>query len=93
MPSSRSRPFYKVIIIGSSNVGKTALLERFVNHTFTKQFKATIGADFLVKEIEMEDESRVTLQLWDTAGTERFAATSPSFETLKSLNGRVVSIS
>ena len=37
------RPFYKVIIIGDKFVGKTALLERFVNKVFSAQYKATIG--------------------------------------------------
>ena len=41
--STKVRPFYKVIIIGDKFVGKTALLERFVNKVFSAQYKATIG--------------------------------------------------
>jgi len=52
-------------------VGKTAILDRFVNKRFTGNFKSTIGADFLTQELEV-DKRLVTLQIWDTAGQERF---------------------
>jgi len=61
----------KVVLLGESGVGKTALLDRFVNKKFTATYKSTIGADFLTQEIEI-DEKLVTLQIWDTAGQERF---------------------
>lgn len=44
-------------------VGKTSLMNRFVNQKFTYQYKATIGADFLTKEIIVDDKV-VTLQVW-----------------------------
>jgi Ras of Complex, Roc, domain of DAPkinase len=71
------RSLLKVILLGDSGVGKTSLLERFVNARFSALYKATIGADFLTKDIELRDASgahgntlrkRATLQLWDTAG-------------------------
>eukprot|EP01125_Pyxidicula_operculata_P016286 TRINITY_DN5580_c0_g1_i1.p1 TRINITY_DN5580_c0_g1~~TRINITY_DN5580_c0_g1_i1.p1 ORF type:complete len:208 (-),score=38.87 TRINITY_DN5580_c0_g1_i1:281-904(-) len=63
----------KVVILGESGVGKTALLDRFVNKWFTGSYKSTIGADFLTQELEINGKL-VTLQIWDTAGTERFGA-------------------
>eukprot|EP01127_Copromyxa_protea_P018591 TRINITY_DN587_c0_g1_i2.p1 TRINITY_DN587_c0_g1~~TRINITY_DN587_c0_g1_i2.p1 ORF type:complete len:177 (+),score=16.67 TRINITY_DN587_c0_g1_i2:28-558(+) len=63
----------KLIILGDSGVGKTALLERFVNKRFSAHFKSTIGADFLMQEIS-EDDKVTTLQIWDTAGAERFSS-------------------
>jgi len=62
---------YKVVLLGESGVGKTALLDRFVNRRFTNHYKSTIGADFLTQELEIENKL-VTLQIWDTAGCERF---------------------
>jgi len=59
-------------------VGKTSLMDRFVNKKFSAQYKATIGADFLTKEVEV-DEKLVTLQIWDTAGQERFQSLGNSF--------------
>ena len=47
--------------------GKTSLLLRYVNGTFTGSYKATIGADFDCKQVSV-DGVAVTLQLWDTAG-------------------------
>lgn len=46
-------------------------MEKFVNHKFVSNYKATIGADFLTKELMMGSK-QVTLQIWDTAGQERY---------------------
>jgi hypothetical protein len=48
-----------------ARVGKTSLLERFVNNRFSKQYKATIGADFSTKEMIIND-AIVSAQFWDT---------------------------
>eukprot|EP01083_Nonionella_stella_P085662 237603_1 len=68
----------KVIILGESGVGKTALLNHYVNNQFIETHKATIGADFMTKEIEIDDKL-ITLQMWDTAGQERFKSLGNSF--------------
>jgi Ras-related protein Rab-7A len=67
-----------VIILGDSGVGKTSLMNKFVNDKFSKQYKATIGADFLTKEILIDDKL-VTMQIWDTAGQERFQSLGVAF--------------
>ncbi|PKU75697.1 Ras-related protein Rab7 [Dendrobium catenatum] len=51
---------------------------RYVHKKFTQQYKATIGADFVTKEIQI-DERLVTLQIWDTAGQERFQSLGVAF--------------
>ena len=60
------------------SVGKTSLMNQFVHKRFSNQYKATIGADFLTKEIMIEDKL-VTLQIWDTAGQERFQSLGVAF--------------
>ena len=60
--SIRKKILLKVIILGDSAVGKTSLMNQFVNKKFTAQYKATIGADFLTKEV-MIDDKIVTLQI------------------------------
>jgi Ras-related protein Rab-7A len=68
----------KVIILGDSGVGKTSLMNQYVHRRFSNQYKATIGADFLTKEV-MIDDRMVTLQIWDTAGQERFQSLGVAF--------------
>ncbi|GAB2233448.1 hypothetical protein Droror1_Dr00002671 [Drosera rotundifolia] len=76
--ASRRRMLLKVIILGDSGVGKTSLMNQFVNRKFTNQYKATIGADFLTKEVQIDDRL-FTLQIWDTAGQERFQSLGVAF--------------
>ncbi|KAI5622078.1 hypothetical protein C0J50_18462, partial [Silurus asotus] len=59
-------------------VGKTSLMNQYVNNKFSNQYKATIGADFLTKEV-MVDDRLVTMQIWDTAGQERFQSLGVAF--------------
>jgi len=74
----RKKILLKVIILGDSGVGKTSLMNQYVNKKFSKQYKATIGADFLTKEV-MIDDKLVTMQIWDTAGQERFQSLGVAF--------------
>jgi len=76
--SSRKKVLLKVIILGDSGVGKTSLMNQYVNRKFSNQYKATIGADFLTKEV-MVDDRLVTMQIWDTAGQERFQSLGVAF--------------
>ncbi|KAM7006710.1 ras-related protein rab7 [Tautogolabrus adspersus] len=64
-------PVVKIILIGSSGVGKSSFMNSYVNHRFTNAYRATIGTDFSSKTVNIDGDS-VILQIWDTAGTERF---------------------
>lgn len=74
----KKKTLLKVIILGDSGVGKTSLMQQFVNGKFSHQYKATIGADFLTKELNIDDKT-VTMQIWDTAGQERFQSLGVAF--------------
>jgi len=74
----RKKVLLKVIILGDSGVGKTSLMNQYVNKKFNTQYKATIGADFLTKEVTVDDRL-VTMQIWDTAGQERFQSLGVAF--------------
>lgn len=76
--STRKKNILKVIILGDSGVGKTSLMHRYVNNKYSQQYKATIGADFLTKEVNVDDKV-ATMQVWDTAGQERFQSLGVAF--------------
>ncbi|TFG17708.1 MAG: GTP-binding protein [Promethearchaeota archaeon] len=61
----------KILTAGEGGVGKTTLLHRFVEGRFSAETKMTIGVEFFLKELEL-DEKHCTLQLWDFGGQERF---------------------
>ena len=62
---NRKKILLKMILIGDSGVGKTSLMKQFVNKEFSGEYKSTIGADFISKELTI-DNNVVTLQIWDT---------------------------
>jgi len=68
----------KILIIGESGVGKSSLMLRFVDDTFDPEQSATIGVDFRVTTINI-DNQLVKLAIWDTAGQERFRTLTPSY--------------
>ncbi|KFG46412.1 GTPase RAB7, partial [Toxoplasma gondii GAB2-2007-GAL-DOM2] len=74
----KKKALLKVIILGDSGVGKTSLMNQYVNKKFSNQYKATIGADFLTKDVVIDDKE-VTVQIWDTAGQERFQSLGVAF--------------
>lgn len=61
----------KLIVIGDSGVGKTNIIIKFTEEYFKDNYVATIGVDFKVKTIQVDDK-KIRLQIWDTAGQERY---------------------
>jgi len=77
---------YKLCIFGDGGVGKTTFTHRFLNRVFDEDLKMTVGADFSVKDVKVDDLV-VNLQIWDFAGEERFKVLFPSF--VKSAQGGI----
>jgi Ras-related protein Rab-7L1 len=66
--SMMSEKLFKVIIIGDPTVGKTSFVQRYVQDSFKRDYKGTVGVDFALKIIKWSENQTVKLQLWDIAG-------------------------
>ena len=69
---------FKLILIGNSGVGKSCILQRYIRHSFEESYKCTIGVDFLMKSVIINGIT-VKLQLWDTAGQEKYKSMVSSY--------------
>ena len=69
---------FKILLIGDSGVGKSSLLMRFADDTFSESYISTIGVDFKIRTIDC-DKKVIKLQIWDTAGQERFRTITSSY--------------
>ncbi|MBY9014179.1 MAG: GTP-binding protein [Candidatus Lokiarchaeota archaeon] len=69
---------FKMCIFGDSHVGKSTLINRYITAKFDHDLKSTLGAAILMKFIETET-TRITLQIWDFGGENRFTSLLPSY--------------
>jgi small GTP-binding protein len=69
---------FKVVIVGSSGVGKTAMIQRLTDDVFVDDPQSTVGVEFKSYVVPVENRN-VKLQIWDTAGQERFKSVSRSY--------------
>ena len=68
----------KIIIVGDSSVGKTNIINRYVNGEFSRDYMITIGMDFLTCNLEL-DNKIFKLNLWDTAGSDQFRSVTKGY--------------
>lgn len=69
----------KIVLIGHFGVGKTSLIRRFVENTFTEDYKVTIGVHISKKTIEIPENESVSLIIWDLEGQDDIKKTRPSY--------------
>ena len=79
---------YKVLLLGDSSVGKTCFLLRYCDKSFQDVHLSTIGLDYRLKTITLKNNRTVKLQIWDTAGQDRFRAITKNY--YKSANGVIL---
>lgn len=78
---------FKLIVIGDTNTGKSCVLSRFTDDAFSNNFISTIGVDFKVKTINI-DNKLIKIQCWDTAGQCRFRTITNSY--YRGANGVII---
>ena len=86
MPKKES--LYKILILGDSSVGKTCFLMRYADNIFQETHMSTIGIDYKLKNIYLKDDKLVKLQIWDTAGQDRFHSITKTY--YKGANGIIL---
>ena len=71
----------KIIVVGDISVGKTSVIKRYITNTFSEEHKSTISCEFKKKTLEIDADTCANLQIWDTAGEEKFMAVTKQFYT------------
>ena len=79
---------YKVLLLGDSTVGKTCFLLRYCDKAFEDAHLTTVGLDYRLKNMVLKNEKNVKLQIWDTAGQDRFRAITKNY--YKGANGIIL---
>lgn len=87
MDSTKFDYIFKILIIGDCGVGKTALISRFHDRSYTDFYSSTIGIDYRVKTIQVYNQI-IKIQIWDTSGNERFQVITSLY--YKSADGFIV---
>ena len=70
---------FKIIFIGESSVGKTSIINRFLKNFFVENYECTISTELKTKILELDKNNQAELEIWDTAGEERFSKITKQF--------------
>ena len=70
---------FKVIVLGDIAVGKTSVIGRYITNTFSEVHKSSISCEFKKKKIEVDADTEVNLQIWDTVGEEKFLSVTKQY--------------
>ena len=79
---------YKILLLGDWSVGKTCFLMRYTDNTFTDIHLSTIGIDYKLKNVTLENGETIKVQIWDTAGQDRYKSITKSY--IKGANGIIL---
>ena len=69
----------KIVLLGETGVGKTSIITRYIANSFSQVVMTSTGSSFFSKKIEINENKRVKLQIWDTAGQEKYRSLAKIF--------------
>ena len=69
---------FKMILIGDSGVGKSNILSRYINNSFSETTRSTVGVELSAK-VEEINNTKIKIQIWDTAGQERYKSITKTY--------------
>ena len=70
---------YKILLLGDTTVGKTCFLIKYTDNVFQEAYMSTIGLDYRLKTMILKNGKKIKLQIWDTAGQDRFRAITKNY--------------
>ncbi len=70
---------YKILLLGDSEVGKSCFLMRYADNVFVDNYITTVGLDYKLKYIQLESGEMIKVQLWDTAGQDRYRTIAKNY--------------
>ena len=69
----------KLIVVGEKHVGKTSIIIQYIENTFSNEYVMSTSADKSIKEIELENKTKIRIEIWDTIGQKGFRGTNKIF--------------
>ena len=79
MKTTDTELVYKILLLGDSEVGKSCFLMRYSDNIFVENYITTIGLDYKLKYVQLESGETIKVQLWDTAGQDRYRTIAKNY--------------
>lgn len=70
---------FKICVIGSAGTGKSSIINKLINNTFSESTEATVGVDFHTLKMAIDNETTINLDIWDSAGQERYKSVAKGY--------------
>ena len=77
--SSEAEYVFKVLLLGDSEVGKSCFLMRYSDNVFVENYITTIGLDYKLKTVKLDNGKTIKVQLWDTAGQDKYRTIAKNY--------------
>lgn len=79
MTKGKEEDLYTILLLGDTVVGKSCYLLRITNNYFQEAYLSTMGYDYKIKHVELENRKKIITKIWDTLGQEKFKSLAKSY--------------